>query len=255
MRFDENMWERWRHWVQKIKEDLEDTVNDHAVFRSFQRLCAENEAWIDEHEGHLFCSLVFRCYGARALLGVRRHLKSDSDSISFVRLAEQVQRCGPQITFAFYLSRFPLDPSYVSWQAPAFRLLSEDGETVSPAIISRDLDEFKALNRNIEQFTDRTLAHLDKRGSQTGVQLEELGISIAKFNELLCRYICFLTGDGYISLEATILSSWRRIFEVPLRRPAYPRPGADAVNRAAQLDSLDGPSAHPMLALSLPYNL
>ena len=88
---------------------------------------------------------------------------------------------------------------------------------------------FRAIWTNLRRLTGTSnssqiglLLTLTDEGLESGVQFEELDASIAKFNELLCRYIRFLTGDGYISLEATILSSWQRIFEVPLRRPAEP---------------------------------
>jgi hypothetical protein len=158
---------------------------------------------------------MFRCYGSRAVVGIRRHLKHEGDSISLARLLHQMESCGPQITFAYYLTRFPRDQQSVNWQPKPFRLFSDDGNTVSPSIIERDLEELKRLNTDIEEYVDRAIAHLDKRGHSVQVGFQDIEGSLDHFNRLACRSICFLTGKGYPTLEATVQFNWEQVRHWP----------------------------------------
>ena len=147
-------------------------------------------------------------------------LKDHNDSVSLVRLMFQMESCGPQITFEYFLTKFPRKSDYVYWQPGTFRLLSDDGISVSSAIIRHDLKELGQLNADIEAYADRAVAHLDKRGFAGAISFDDIESSIDHFNKLACRYICFLTGAGYASLEATVQFPWERVFGVPLVRPA-----------------------------------
>jgi hypothetical protein len=56
--------------ITTVKDDLQSTVNDRALFQAFTELVAENEKWIAEHEGLFFCQFVLRAYVARVALGM-----------------------------------------------------------------------------------------------------------------------------------------------------------------------------------------
>jgi hypothetical protein len=63
---------------------------------------------------------------------------------------------------------------------------------------------------------DRVLAHLDSRGFEGTVTYGDLDAAIEGLDRIACKYIAFLTGDSYPTLEATIQFDWKEIFEVPL---------------------------------------
>src|ERR1019366_7821594 len=165
MKFDDTAWERWTVWINSIKEDVSQTVNDEALFRSFGSVWNQNAAWIAKHQGDRFCGFVVRGYVARAALGIRRHSKSKAtESISLARLLEQIQKCAPQITFNFYQTRYPKEPLGINWQSAAFGLLSTDGDTISAEVLGRDLERLKQPAAASEKFADKVLAHLDSDG-------------------------------------------------------------------------------------------
>jgi len=219
MKLGKREWDGWAESIMKVKDDLQSTVNDREVFRGFRDVIRENEVWIDAHEGGHFCQFVLRSYVARIVLGVRRQIKNQAESISLKRILSQMQDCAPQITFDFYLQRFPRDPEYVPWQEPTFKYVSADGKVASTQIIADDLEEVERLTKKVEEFVDRTVAHLDKRGSD-GLTFNELDEAIDTLDRIAVRYICFLTGQYRDTLKATIQFDWKRIFSVPFREPA-----------------------------------
>lgn len=219
MKLDENTWTRWQDWALSVESDLTRTATECAMFRRFNELCREHQQWISGNGGHLFYEAVHRWWAHSASMAVRRHLKSDGQAVSLVRLIEQIGKCGYQLTFDFYLQRFPVDPDYVDWQSPTFGNLSTDGVAVSERIVRADLDTLTSIAANIEAFADTAVAHLDSPGLQGRVAFTDLIDAIGAYNEIACKYICFTSGRGFETLEATIQEPWDNVFSVPLIRP------------------------------------
>jgi len=107
MKLGKKEWARWAEWIERVKSDLQATVNDRAVFHGFGDVVRANEEWIRAHHGGYFCDFVARSYVARSAIGVRRHVKRDDDSVSLVQILSQMKDCAPQLTFGFYLQQFP----------------------------------------------------------------------------------------------------------------------------------------------------
>jgi hypothetical protein len=221
MRFDLETWQRWCNWIVQIREDLSDMVDDHATFDTFGDVVQANSAWLDELQGGHFIDFVKRGYVTKTVFGIRRHLKSHPDSVSLRRLLEQMQTAADQITFDFYLERFPREPREHDWQKFSFGRFSNNGTTVSPDVIGEHLLALDGLNKDIEAMADRSLAHLDRRGFDGTVTFKDLNDAVATFNKLTCKYIGLLLAEGYSSLEATVLYDWKKLFRHPWdKRPA-----------------------------------
>ena len=213
MRFDLQTWQRWSEWICRIRDDLSDLVDDQATFDGFNEMVNANAAWLDQHNGAHFINFVRRGYVTKTVLGIRRHVKCDHESISLQRLFDQLRRAGPQLTYDFYLERFPDDG--IPWQQPSFNRLSEDGQTVSPAKIEEDILRLATLNTDIKTMADRDLAHLDMRVYDGTVTFKDLRDAVDIFDQLARRYISFLLGEGYSTLKATVLFDWKAIFRHP----------------------------------------
>jgi hypothetical protein len=231
MKFEFSSWALWGTWIEKIASDVSTRLNDAAQFGVFRKTVAENSGWIDRHQGGAFCQFVTRSYVTAASLGVRRHVKrTDSNSIALARLLEQIAKCAPQITFGFYQLRFPRAPNDIEWQASTFGRLCADpaplanestaaGVAVSASIVEGDLAKLDTLTQTIEEYADRVLAHLDKRGFSTTFTFAELDQALHAFDELVCKYQAFLTGSAPNSHVAVALYSRERIFTVPWKQP------------------------------------
>jgi hypothetical protein len=220
MKVDVKKWRQWQAWIQAVKDDLSGTVDDQASFREFADVVRQSSEWINSHQGDWFVRFVVRCYVARTALGLRRHLKEGDNNSSLVGLLRQIEEGAKQLTFDFYLSRFPRDPQRkLPWQEVTFGRLSEDGQVVSSKVIAADVAKLKALTRGIEGLADRALAHLDQRGFDGVVTFADVRTAVAGFDEIVCKYLAFLVSDGYSSLEAVPQFNVTEVFRHPLMRP------------------------------------
>jgi hypothetical protein len=177
-----------------------------------------NGTWLDELRAGHFIGFVRRGYVTKTMLAIRRHQKSNPDSISLRRLLEQIRKAADQITFDFYLERFHREQERFDWQTRTFGQISSDGKKVSAEIVSADLSLLASLNGDIEGTVDRTLAHLDKRNFDGEVTFEDLRKAVLVLDKVCCRYISFLLAEGYSSLKSTILFDWKKLFRHPWDR-------------------------------------
>lgn len=216
MKLDTESFKKWQEWARKIKGDLQTVIDDRSIFNQFDSVIKANLEHIEKNHGFYFCTFVRRCYVQKTASAIRRHMKVDKESISLMRLLQQIFECSDQFTYAIFLEMFPIDPSYVNWQESTFSHFSENGINISKAVIARDIEKMKQIGGNLEQFVDREIAHLDKRGYEGTFTGKEIDECISSFDELTCRYLTIITGDGFSTLEASVIFDWKDIFTVPI---------------------------------------
>jgi hypothetical protein len=216
MKLDGVVFKKWISWANDIRKDLMNIVDNQQTFLAFSEVVQANWEHIKQYNGIRFCYFVRTCYGVQAAMGIRRHLKTNPDSISLLQLIEQIAKCANQFTYDFYISQYPIDKTYVNWQEGTFSQFSHDGKVISEDIIEADLKKASGLGEQIETFVDRTLAHLDRRGWDGRVTYEDLELMIKRFDELACKYLALITTEGYSTLKPSIQYDWKAIFRVPL---------------------------------------
>jgi hypothetical protein len=217
--------------MSKIEADLSSIVDDQDSAAKFDDLVRQNEEWVTENEGWWFCDFVRRSHAIAALLGIRRHLDNDEKSVSLLRLLRQLSEAAPQLTYDFYLTRFPLKPGVdYPWQSWTYRAFSKDGKTFDRTIVDDDIAKTMALAAKCDELATRTLAHLDKRGFSGMLTYENLRGVVKHFDELVCKYRPLLTSEGGSSIGATKIFNWMKVFRHPLVRPR-PHPGSSDVRR------------------------
>lgn len=215
MKLDKNTFDKWVQWIEKIENDLIAIVNNQQIYNHFINVVNANFGHIKSNDGLFFCDFVRQCYGVQAALGIRRHIKTDDDSISLMRLLEQIRRCASQFTYDFYLERYPIINEHES-QKLKFQEFSDDGKIISEHKIDSDIQELKTIGSKVSNLVDRIIAHLDKRGTEEEVTYKDLDGSINVFNKITLKYINLITFAGFLSLTPTIQSDWTKIFSVPL---------------------------------------
>lgn len=214
MKLNRDIFNMWIEWANKIQSDLTQIINNKQIYNYFIEIANTNLKHIKKYKGILFCNFVRECYAAQAAMGIRRHAKIDNDSISLMKLLEQIKKCAKQFTYDFYLGQHPI--SGYEWQKQTFQKFSENDKFISENMIDKDMGELREISRNVTDFVDRTMAHLDKRSYKQEATYDDLEQAIASLNKLACKYITFITAKGYPTLQATINFDWKEIFTVPL---------------------------------------
>ena len=215
MKLDKKTFNKWVEWTEKIEIDLIAIVHNQQIFNYFINVVNANFKHIESNAGLFFCDFVRQCYGVQAALGIRRHTKTDGDSISLMRLLEQIKQCASQFTYDLYLEYYPIINGNES-QKSIFQDFSDDGMIISGHKIENDIQELKKIGSEVTGLVDRILAHLDKRGLKEQVTYNNLEESINVFNKITCKYIRLILFAAQLSLEPVIQSDWTKIFSIPL---------------------------------------
>lgn len=210
------VFQKWFTWIEKIRDDLFKTVNRHQVFCYLIEVITENDKHIADNNGKKFCNSSIEAFVESISLGIRRQEKVDKKSISLMRLMLQLSRYTDQFTYEFYLKQFPKMDGEPPWQEWTFTNFSNDRKTLCKEIIENDMNELKEISNQILLFTDRTVAHLDKRSARADFTLDDLYSVVESYNKLACKYLSLITAKGYVTLKPTIQYNWKNIFTVPL---------------------------------------
>jgi hypothetical protein len=225
MKVDAATWTKWQGWVQRIKADLANVVNEQANFDRFRSVVEGNGEWIDENGGARFIAFIKRSYAAAAFMGIRRQLKANDDSISLIRLLKQLASAAHQVTLDRYkeLQAEGNAPPAWDWRKHALEALTDGTNltVMSEAAVEADILQLRQLNERVEEIADRVIAHHDPRGSEAKVSFDDLRASIDAFDETVHKYILLFTGIYYAggTLKASVAYDWEKIFRTPWIKP------------------------------------
>jgi len=217
VKLDKMAFQKWLKWMDLIKDDLQGMLNSQQICQNFEDVVNNNLEHIKANNGPTFCDFVRKNYAITAAACIRRHKMIEEDSISLMKLLDQIKKCANQFTYKFYLEMYPLNPKDPDeWQKRTFESFSKDKIVISEELIEQDMKEIKAITGKVGDFVDRFIAHLDKRGLEEKITYSDLNESLELFNKLTCKYLTLISSSGYFTLTPTFQFDWERIFTVPL---------------------------------------
>ena len=203
---------KWQEWIKRIEGDITNRlVLPRRIHRELVEVVNANLDHVTRNSGQYFVNFVRYGYAAQVAMGIRRHVKSKDDSVSLMRLLKQVGENARRFTYKFFLEQFPIRDDYVNWQEPTFRRFSDDMIAVSEPILIDDMQNLKALAKNVEDMVDKEIAHLDKKPHAVAVTFGDLEKCIDELDGLVCKYRTLFGGGGMSTLEPTILFDWEEI--------------------------------------------
>ena len=116
MKLDKSVFQKWYDWMEKIRLDLENILNYQQICEYFENVVNNNLEHIKKNNGRIFCDFVRYNYAICAAVCIRRHKRTDGDSISLMRLLQQIKKCASQFNYNFYLEIYPLNPAEPPWR-------------------------------------------------------------------------------------------------------------------------------------------
>ena len=96
--------EKWLRWMETIHNEIQALVADANIFWEVQDLILENPRI---QKPNTFYSYLARTYLSHALVGLRRQTKLQKDSISFVRLLDEIAKNPEELSRSYFNSRHP----------------------------------------------------------------------------------------------------------------------------------------------------
>jgi len=219
MRFDADLnfdmdarLQKWGKWLLVIHDDIQQLVMDKHVFWTVQEIIKDNP---DIQKGSYFYSYLGNTYVSHAVIGVRRQIKIDRQSISLARLLTEIRETPELLSRSYYCSLYK-GSNVESWADRDFDNHCGKGVVhISPTVVQAELDELRGKARSCEELADRRIAHHDKRPPNRLPKFNELNECIETLDKLYVRYHLLLRAQSMKTLMPTFQYDWQEIFRQP----------------------------------------
>lgn len=196
--------------LERIYREIQSLrINQH-IFWEVQTIIRRNP---DLHKPSSFYSWMGNMYAAAMSASVRRLVDRRKDTVSFVRLLEQVKRYPDLLSRVEYRSRCAnpnLPQGYMDKDYD--RLVGEGRKQPEPHTIDDEIRKLVDRTTRLKEFVDTHVAHLAADPAKELPTFQELDDAIDCLEELLKRYLRLFRGVSLTSALPTWQYDWQEIF-------------------------------------------
>lgn len=228
--------EKWLKWMETIHDEILALVQDANMFWEVQGIIRENSRI---QKPNAFYSYLARTYLSHALIGLRRQTKLQKDSISFVRLLDEITKNPEELSRSYFNSRCPssngpdldevigrtdLEASGIVDASQLKAIIKMDdfapyadvsGAHVCRQMVEDDRKKLESAAKRHEAFADRRVAHCDKREPEVVPTFDELDDCIKLLDQTYVKYHFLFHAESMDTLMPTYQYEWKRIFCEP----------------------------------------
>ncbi len=210
--------DKWERWLEVIYKDMVHQAGSRTVFKETEKIIEANP---DIPKDGDFLDYLRQWYVDSTVMGLRRQLKVDPDSVSLVRLLDEIATNAARLSRQRFVALYP--PNRKNWANKTFDQHAGAGAAhVDAESVRADIKKLKSLAKRCEQYADRLVAHLGKRGVADPPSYKELDKAIDFMENLLQKYYLLLRGDSLAAVSPKFNNPWKQIFEIPWLRPERP---------------------------------
>jgi len=228
--------EKWIRWMETIHNDIQALVEDANMFWEVQDIIRENPRI---QKPNAFYSYLARTYLSHALAGLRRQTKLQKDSISFVRLLEEIAKNPEELSRDYFNSCHPdsngpdlnqvvdkagLEAVGIVDSSQLKEIIKMDdfapyadtsGAYVCPQMVKDDKTRLESEVKKHVEYVDKRIAHWDKREPKVVPTFGELDNCIKLLDQTYVKYHLLLYAESMDTLMPTYQYEWKSIFCEP----------------------------------------
>ncbi len=227
---------KWLEWMEKIHNDIQALVQDANMFWEIQDIIRANSRI---QRPNAFYSYLARTYLSHALAGIRRQTELQKDSISFVRLLDEIAKNREVLSRDYFNSRHPhsngpdldqvvgkagLEAVGIVDTSQLKEIIKMDdfasyadasGTYICPQMVKDDKARLESKAKILAEFVDRRIAHWDKRKPKVVPTFEELDDCIKLLDQTYVKYHFLFHAESIDTLMPTYQYEWKSIFCEP----------------------------------------
>jgi len=203
---------KWIRWLEIIYYDITQLLVKQNIFWELQDIIKANSKL---QKPSSFYKYLGDTYIAYITIGIRRQIKNDKYSISFARLLTELSQTPSVLSRKYFIglySGFAVE-HLANRDFDKFCGINKD--YISPDIVNADLNELNWVASVIEDFTDKRIAHHDKREPKILPKFEEVDSCLGVLDKLYCKYHLAFHASFMNSLMPTYQYDWKQIFTIP----------------------------------------
>ena len=236
--------QKWMHWMETIHSEVLGLLRDTNMFWEVQDIIHSNPRI---QTPSAFYRYLGRTYLSHALAGLRRQIKPNKDSISFIGLLDDIAKNPEQLSRSYYQSRCPHadGPDICQIEIEGKKGLAEVGITnssqlkalinmddfasyadasgthVCPQMVKADRDNLKSAVEACEEFADKRIAHWDKDEPAIVPTFGELDECIKLLDKTYVKYHLLFYAEWMDTLMPTYQYNWKTVFVEPWIKTGY----------------------------------
>jgi hypothetical protein len=234
--------EKWLKWMETIHDEILALVRDANMFWEVQDIIRENPRI---QKPSAFYGYLARTYLSHALAGLRRQIKLHEDSISFVRLLDEIAKNPEELSRSYFNSRHPSsngpDLDQVGGKTPLEAVGIADasqlkaiikmddfaqyadagGEYVCPQMVKEDRARLESAVETQGEYADKRIAHWDKRKPKVIPTFGELDDCIKLLDQTYVKYHFLFHAESIDTLMPAYQYEWKSIFCEPWLRVGF----------------------------------
>jgi hypothetical protein len=221
---------KWIRWLKIIHDEIQLLVLAKDGFWEVQEIIKSNKKI---QKPSYFYQYLGNTYVSYSVIGMRRQLKVDSQSISLARLLIEIAETPEAVSRKYYRGLY--SGSLVKRFADRdFDKFSEPGAAhISKKKVLDDLKRLRDAGRKLEEYADRRVAHRDKREVKSPPLFRDGDAFIELLDKLYVKYHLLFHASSMTSLMPTYQYDWKEIFLEPWI-PPEPEESNESLNAAAR---------------------
>jgi hypothetical protein len=210
---DDETFERWDGWLEKIYKDSQDLLVLRHVFWEVQEIIKANPRI---HKPSSFYKWMGATYSAAIAVGIRRQLDERSDVISISRLLAEIETCPHVLSRDRYRAIRKTSGSTRPLADLEFDRFAGKGKPfVDRALVRKDLDKLRAKAAVVKKYTNKAVAHVDEKGPAAVPTFSDIDECLTLLEELVKKYYLVFRAIGVVSVLPTWQYDWKAIFREP----------------------------------------
>jgi hypothetical protein len=204
--------EKWLRWFDVIKVEVQDLVVAKHTFNEIQRMIRSNPKL---HQHSSFYNYFARTYVSHVVIGLRRQIKGDDQSISMSRLFDEMISTPQAFPRRYFTDKYKGSVAEDFADNDFDKFATPGAPHIDPKLVEADLARLRAATRRCEDFADKRVAHRDKREPKQPLRYKEVDDCVALLDELYVKYFRLFNQSRMSSLLPTWQYDWKAIFRVP----------------------------------------
>ena len=203
---------KWLRWLKIVHDDVQQLLVKQNIFWEVQQIIKNNK---ELHKSSSFYDYLGDTYIAYITIGIRRQIKNNNQSVSFSRLLNELIEAPTVLSRKYYTGLYK--GSVIEDIADKdFNRFCNKGESyISKSMVIADLKKLNKTALIIEDFTDKRIAHHDKRKPKALPKFNEVDACIDVLDKLYVKYHLIFHASAMDTLMPTYQYDWKEIFEVP----------------------------------------
>ncbi len=201
---------KWDKWLGIIEKEVTNLFRYQHIFNEVQEIIKKNPII---QKPSSFYEFMGTSYVSLVVMGIRRQVKADSQSISFARLLKEINETPEVLTRKRFVSLYSSGFGIELGDRDFNTFAEEDSDFVDSSRILQDLEKLKMAGKNLENFADKRLAHSDERDPKIVPLFQDIDESIHFLGELLKKYVLLFRAQGMISVLPVYQYDWKAIFK------------------------------------------